>query len=417
VTQAPEADSLISVDEHLERVLSTVRALDPLEVGLAEAHGSLLAEDVTTRVALPAFDNSSMDGYAVRLDDIFGARPDRPINLPVVADIAAGSTAVIRLQPGLVARIMTGAPVPPGTEAIVPVEWTDGGVTQVAIRQVPKRGAFIRHIGEDLAEGALVLAENTYLGSAQIGLLAATGRNGVRIHPKPRVVVLSTGSELADPGSPLGPAQVFDANSHALAAACREAGAMPYRIGVVPDDPARLTEVLEDYLIQADVIITSGGVSVGAYDVVKQVLKQIGSVRFSRVAMQPGMPQGFGVLGPESVPLFALPGNPVSALVSFEVFVRPALRRMIGSEQLHRPRVAAAITANWQSPQGKRQYVRVKVTPDGNGGFAAAPVGGPGSHLLASMAAANGLLIVPQEASEVPAGTVCSVMLLDRRGA
>jgi molybdopterin molybdotransferase len=417
VTYAPEGDSLTSVDAHLERVLATVRPLGALEVGLAEAHGSLLAEDVHTPIALPPFDNSSMDGYAVRLDDVSGARPDRPVVLPVIADIAAGSTAAVTLQPGLAVRIMTGAPVPPGTEAIVPVEWTDGGVRQVAIRQVPLRGAFIRRIGEDLPQGALVLADGAYLGSAQIGLLAATGRHGVRIHPKPRVVVLSTGSELADPGTELGPAQVYDANSHALAAACREAGAVPYRIGVVPDDPARLTEVLEDYLIQADVMITSGGVSVGAYDVVKQVLQKVGSVRFDRVAMQPGMPQGFGTLGPDEIPLFALPGNPVSALVSFEVFVRPALRRLVGAAELHRPRIAAAITSDWQSPAGKRQYVRVRVTPDGNGGFSAAPVGGPGSHLIASMAAANGLLIVPQEAGEVAAGTVCSVMLLDRRGA
>jgi molybdopterin molybdotransferase len=411
------SDELISVDAHLARILETVQPLGPLEVGLAEAHGSQLAEDISTPIALPPFDNSSMDGYAIRLEDVFGARPDRPTVLPVVADIAAGSTAEVRVQPGLCVRIMTGAPVPPGADAVVPVEWTDGGVTQVAIRQVPKRGAYIRRAGEELPAGAPVLRTNTYLGSAQIGLLAATGRHRVRIHPKPRVVVLSTGSELADPGTELRPAQVYDANSHALAAACREAGAVPYRIGVVPDDPVRLTEVLEDYLIQADVIITSGGVSVGAYDVVKQVLQRIGTVEFNRVAMQPGMPQGFGTLGHEEIPLFALPGNPVSALVSFEVFVRPALRRLVGAEELFRPRINAAITRGWRSPDGKRQYVRVQVVSDGVGGFAATPVGGPGSHLIASMAAANGLLIVPPEATEVPAGTVCAVMLLDRRGA
>lgn len=412
-----EADALVSVDAHLERVLAAVRPLGPLEVGLSEAHGSLLAEDVTTAVALPPFDNSSMDGYAVRLDDVVGAQPERPAVLPVVADIAAGSTAELRLQPGFVARIMTGAPVPPGAEAIVPVEWTDGGATQVAIRRAPSPGAYIRRVGEDLPAGAPVLAAGTYLGAVQVGLLAATGRHHVRVQPKPRVVVLSTGSELAEPGTDLGAAQVFDANSYALAAACREAGALPYRIGVVPDDPARLTEAIDDHLIQADVVITSGGVSVGAYDVVKQALQRAGTVQFCRVAMQPGMPQGFGTVGPDEIPLFALPGNPVSALVSFEVFVRPALRRLVGAPQLYRPRINASITVPWKSPAGKQQYVRVQVTRDGHGGYAATPVGGPGSHLLAAMAAANGLLVVPTEARAVTEGTVCSVILLDRRGA
>jgi len=406
---------LVSVDAHLGTILGTVSLLGALEVSLAEAHGTLLAEDVSTEIPLPPFDNSAMDGYAVRLDDVTDASPERPAELPVVADIAAGSTAAIRLQPGFCVRIMTGAPLPPGAEAVVPVEWTDGGVARVRVSRAPNLGAYVRRAGEDLPSGAEVLAAGTHLGSAQIGLLAAVGRSRVRVRPRPRVVVLSTGSELAEPGGPLGTGQIYDSNSHALAAACREAGAQPYRIGSVPDDPERLTEVLEDHLVQADALITSGGVSVGAYDVVKQVLAQLGGVRFLRVAMQPGMPQGFGTLGRDGVPLFALPGNPVSAAVSFEVFVRPALRRMLGAAALQRPQVRAAVDRQLTSSAGKRQYVRVQVTHDRARGYVATPVGGPGSHLVSSLAAANGLLIIPEDVTEVPAGTTFQAMLLERR--
>ncbi len=410
------SEVLVPVEDHLARVLNTVVPLAPLELGLAESHGSYLAEDVTTPIPLPPFDNSSMDGYAVRLQDVFGARPERPVVLPVVGDVAAGSTAAITLQPGLAVRIMTGAPTPPGTEAVIPVEWTDGGAHEVAVHKVPQRGAYIRQAGEELAAGAPVLPAGTYLGSAQLGVLAAVGRQRVFVRPRPRVVVISTGSELTDVGTLLGPGQVYDANSYALAAACREAGATPYRVGIVDDDPTRLTEVLEDHLIQADVIVTSGGVSVGAYDIVKQVLRKVSDVQFARVAMQPGMPQGFGTLGPDAVPLFALPGNPVSSLVSFEVFVRPALRRLLGVEQLQRPRVTAAISTEWRSPEGKAQYVRVQVGRMTSGGFTARPVGGPGSHLIASMASANGLLVVAPGTTLVEKGTPCSVIVLDRRG-
>ncbi|HVV30377.1 MAG TPA: gephyrin-like molybdotransferase Glp, partial [Mycobacteriales bacterium] len=326
------------------------------------------------------------------------------------------STAAIRLQPGLSARIMTGAPIPPGTQAVVPLEWTDGGVTQVVITRAPDPGAYIRRAGEDLAKGAPVLSAGTVLGAAQIGLLAAAGRSRVMVHPRPRVIVLSTGSELVELGEPLGQAQIYDANSYALATACREAGAQAYRVGVVPDDPARLTEVLDDHLIQADAIVTSGGVSVGAYDVVKQVLRQVGSVRFHRVAMQPGMPQGFGVMGDDHIPVFALPGNPVSSLVSFEAFVRPALLRMAGAQQLHRALVPVVLAEAGRSPAGKRQYVRVRLASDPQRGVVATRIGGPGSHLMAAMAAANGLLIVPEDVTELAAGATGVAMVLDGPG-
>jgi molybdopterin molybdotransferase len=406
---------LVPVDEQLALVLKTVSPLAPLRLGLAETHGSQLAEDVIAPISLPPFDNSSMDGYAVRLDDVAGATASRPVSLPVVADIAAGSQQELTLQPGLCARIMTGAPTPPGTEAIVPLEWTDGGDKQVQIRDVPRAGAYIRRIGEDLHAGATVLTTGTYLGAAQIGVLAAIGRVEVAVHPRPRVVIISTGSELAKPGDALERGQIYESNSYALAAACREAGAQPYRVGVVRDDPDELVATLEDYLIQADMIITSGGVSVGAYDVVKQALARMGSMSFRRVAMQPGMPQGFGTIGLDSVPLFALPGNPVSALVSFEVFVRPAIRRLMGSRELYRPIIHVVLTEPWRSPAGKRQYVRVQLEHHELVGYQATPIGGPGSHLLSAMSNAHALLVVPEHVTDLPAGARASAILLDRR--
>jgi molybdopterin molybdotransferase len=311
--------------------------------------------------------------------------------------------------------VVTGAPVPPGTEAVVPVEWTDGGTSQVAIRDVPRGGAYIRRIGEDLSAGDLVLKTGTYLGAAQVGLLAAVGRIDVAVHPRPRVVVISTGNEFGPAGTELAKGHIYESSSYALAAACREAGAQPYRVGVVPDDADALVMTLEDDLIQADLIITTGGSSVGTYDIVKNALSRMGSMSFRRIAMQPGMPQGFGTIGLDSVPLFALPGNPVSALISFEVFVRPALRRLVGARDLYRPIVPVVLTEGWRSPLGKREYVRVRITHDDLVGYQATPVGGAGAHLLSTMANAEALLVIPEHATDLPAGTRASAMLLDRR--
>jgi molybdopterin molybdotransferase len=229
------------------------------------------------------------------------------------------------------------------------------------------------------------------------------------------VVVVSTGSELTDVGSPLAPGRIYDTNSLALTAAAQEAGAIAYRVGIVPDDPRRLAATLEDQLVRADVLVTSGGVSVGAYDVVKQVLSQLGTVTFDKVAMQPGMPQGFGTIGPDSTPVFGLPGNPVSALVSFEAFVRPALRKMLGAEPIERPRVRAVTTQPLTSPPGKRSFVRVQLEVR-QGAYVVTPVSGPGSHLLAGMSRANALALVPEDATSLPAGAPVEVLVLERRG-
>ena len=399
-----------SVDEHLAEVLSVVGPLAPLEVGLLDAHGCVLAEDVRSNGPVPSFDNSSMDGYAVRVADL----EHLPVTLPVTGDVAAGPASPLRVQPGLCVRIMTGAVMPAGADAVVPVEWTDGGIAQVRIDRRPDVGAFVRRTGEDVTAGELVLAVGSHLGSSQIGLAAAIGRSRLVVRPRPRVVVVSTGSELVEPGTPLSPGQIPDSNSLALTAASIEAGAIAYRVGIIPDDPRRLLATLEDQLVRADVLVTSGGVSVGAYDVVKEVLSRLGTVGFSKVAMQPGMPQGFGTIGPDSTPVFGLPGNPVSALVSFEAFVRPALRRMLGVEQVERPRVSAVTTTELTSPAGKRSFLRVWLEVV-DGAYVISPVSGAGSHLMAGMARANALAVVPEDVERVPAGSPVQVMLLERR--
>ncbi|MCW2586527.1 MAG: molybdopterin molybdochelatase, partial [Frankiales bacterium] len=303
---------------------------------------------------------------------------------------------------------------PPGADAVVPVEWTDGGTTQVRIDRRPEVGAHVRRAGEDVTAGELVLRAGSHLGSAQIGLAAAVGRSRLLVRPRPRVVVLSTGTELVEPGGVLQPGQLYDSNSLALTTACVEAGAIAYRVGIVPDEGKKLLDTLEDQLVRADLLLTSGGVSVGAYDVVKEVLSRLGTVGFHRVAMQPGMPQGFGTIGPDSTPVFGLPGNPVSALVSFEVFVRPALRRMLGVPHITRPVISAITTGDLRSPRGKRSYLRVWLEVK-DGAYVVSSVSGAGSHLVAGLARANALAIVPEDVELVPAGTPVQVAMLERR--
>ena len=403
-----------SVDQHLEQVLRGLTPLAPLELQLLDAHGCILAEDVASTVDLPPFDNSSMDGYAVRLADVASASEGTPAVLPVVGDIAAGSTSAYRVQPGLTARIMTGAPVPAGAEAVVPVEWTDGGVSGVTITRAPHEGENIRRQGEDVRVGEVVLRKGTRLGPTQIGLLAAVGRDRVICRPKPRVVVISTGSELVEPGVHAGPGQIHESNSYVLTTAIREAGGLAYRVGIVSDDSRLLVDAIEDQLIRADLIVTSGCVSVGAYDVVKEVLSRVGDVDFETVAMQPGKPQGFGTVGPDRTPIFTLPGNPVSAYVSFEVFVRPAIRRLLGVEPLTRTTVGAVCAERLTSPAGRRQFTRAWLDVV-DGRYVVKPVGGAGSHLLADLAQANALIVVPEDVTEVAEGQGVTVMVLERR--
>jgi molybdopterin molybdotransferase len=402
-----------SVDEHLSRILDAVTPLPPYEQPLLEALGLPICEDVTAGIDLPSFDNSAMDGYACRLADVETASRDSPVRLPVVGESAAGQTKAYALSPGQSVRIMTGAPLPSGADVVVPVEWTDGGRASVTIVQAPAPAQHVRPRGEDVREGDLLVEEGTVLGPRQAAVLAATGHATVKARPRPRVVVLSTGSELREPGTPLGFDSIYDANSFALAAAARQADAIAYRVGIVPDDPQAFTDTLSDQLVRADLVVTSGGVSKGDYDVVKDVLGRLGTVEFAEVAMQPGKPQGFGTVGEDDTPIFTLPGNPVSSYVSFEAFVLPAIRRMMGKLPYRRPLIRATCTAGFSSPRGKRQFVRghFEVT---HRGAEVMPVGGHGSHLVGSLSASDCLIVVPEAATEVEAGSTVDVAVLDR---
>jgi molybdopterin molybdotransferase len=402
------------VEEHLAECLRLVSPLPPIDLPLLDAADSLLTEDVVSAIDLPRFANSSMDGYAVRIAEVTGAAPGAAVSLPVAGDIPAGRSDVPELEPWTTLRIMTGAPLPEGADAVVPVEWTDGGTEVVAIERAPEPGQYVRSAGEDVRAGQLVVAAGTRLTPRHVALLAAVGRDRVRVRPRPRVVVLATGSELVAPGQPLPPGHIYESNGYGLAAAAAELGADVHRVGVVVDEPKAVLAAIEDQVMRADLLVTTGGVSAGAYDTVKAVLGRLGSVTFTKVAMQPGMPQGLGTVGPDATPIFTLPGNPVSALVSFELFVRPAIRRMRGEQELHRPTVSAVVTEGWSSPAGKRQFVRavLDAAPDG---WTVRPVaGGHGSHLVAQLAEATCLAVVPEEITDVKPGDTIRCMVLER---
>jgi molybdopterin molybdotransferase len=407
----PDESRLRTVDEHLTAVLDGIGSIDPIELTLLDSQGLLLAENVVSDVNLPGFDNSAMDGYAVRAVDTRAAGPGSSVVLPVVGDIAAGATSRSGMGPGLAMRIMTGAPIPAGADAVIPLEDTDRGLARVAIHRPVHSGECVRRAGEDLRAGSPAIGAGAALGPQQLALLAAIGRDRVTVRPRPRVLVISTGSELIDVGHTPAFGEVTDSNSYLITAAARDAGADARRVGIIPDDHSRLLDVLESLLLRADLLVTTGGVSMGAFDIVKQALSELGTVEFTRVAMQPGKPQGFGHLG-NRVPIFCLPGNPVSALVSFEAFVRPAIRKLLGKRNLQRATVQATALERFDSRQGIRQYRRGVLHREATGGYSVSLVGGAASHLIASMAASNCLIVVDEEVTEVVAGSRVTVIPL-----
>ncbi|MDQ4092112.1 MAG: molybdopterin molybdotransferase MoeA [Actinomycetota bacterium] len=386
-----------SVDEHSQVVAALLTATPVIRLPLVECVGLALAEPVTASLPLPPFDNSAMDGYAVRAVDVADATADKPVQLPVNEDIPAGRTDSPSLQPGTAHRIMTGAPMPPGADAVVPVELTDAGLHEVRIFAARSAGQSVRGVGDDVAAGEEVLAAGTVLGSAQLGVAAAVGQAELLVHRRVRVLVLATGSELVKPGTPLQHGQIYDSNSTMLAAAVREAGGEAQLMHFVPDDVAELEAALAARLEGIDLLVTSGGVSAGAYEVVKDAMTGQG-VEFGKVAMQPGGPQGAGLY--RGVPVATLPGNPVSSAVSFELFVRPALRAAMGLPA-QRLRVTARLTEALESPADLRQFRRGALdTASGT----VAPVGGPGSHLLAALARSDCLIDIPEAVTHLEAG-------------
>jgi molybdopterin molybdotransferase len=399
------------VETHLARVLAAIRPVEPVRLGLEAAEGTVLAADAAAVAPLPSFDNSSMDGYAVHAADIAAATAEAPVTLPVTDQVPAGDTRALTVAPGTCVRIMTGALFPAGADAVVPVELTDGGADRARFSQPVVKGNSIRRRGEDVAEGDVLLPAGARLGPAQIALLAASGHGSVLARAAPRVAVLATGNELSEPGSPLVPGQIWESNSYMLAAAVRQAGgtATRRRAG---DDPEEVLALIGVLSAQADLLITSGGVSMGGeHDVVKAALSRsgLGTITFRKVAMQPGMPQGFGMVGPDQTPILTLPGNPVSAFVSFWLFGRPALDALQGLASQPAPARRAQLASPVRSPQGRRSFLRGVLDADG---ATVTPLTGQGSHQLGALARANALIVVPEEVASMAAGEVADVISL-----
>ena len=399
------------VETHLARVLAAIRPVEPARLGLEAAEGTVLAADAAAVTPLPSFDNSSMDGYAVHAADIAAATAEAPVTLPVTDQVPAGDTRALTVAPGTCVRIMTGALMPASADAVVPVEQTDGGTDGARFSRPVVKGYSIRRRGDDVAEGDVLIPAGTRLGPAQIALLAASGHGSVLARAAPRVAVLATGNELSEPGSALVPGQIWESNSYMLAAAVRQAGgsATRHRAG---DDPDKVLALIGELSAQADLLITSGGVSMGGeHDVVKAALSDSGAetITFRKVAMQPGMPQGFGVVGPDQTPILTLPGNPVSAFVSFWLFGRPALDALQGLVSRPAPARRAQLASPVRSPQGRRSFLRAVLGADG---ATVTPLTGQGSHQLGALARANALIVVPEEVASMAAGEVADVISL-----
>ena len=391
-----------TVEEHARVIAGLLEPTGPESLPLADAVGLVLAQGLVAPIDLPPFANSAMDGYALRAVDL----AELPVTLPVSQDIPAGRTDTQPLAPGTAARIMTGAPLPPGAEVIVQVERTDGGEFLVRIDSAPQPGVHVRTRGEDVAAGTVVLAAGTVVGPTQVGVAAALGFAELVVRRPVRVLVLSTGTELVAPGRPLAPGQIYESNAAMLAAAMTAVNARVTIEHFVADDVEQLRAALSKAATGIDLIVTSGGVSAGAYEVVKDALTDQG-VQFTKVAMQPGMPQGAGRF--QGVPVVTLPGNPVSSYVSFEVFLRPAIRAAMGHPDITRPIVRAPLSASLDSPAGKRQFRRGQL--DAVAGTVAA-WGGPGSHLLSWLAGADCMIVIGEDVTHLEAGDEVEVWLL-----
>ncbi|MFI5506797.1 gephyrin-like molybdotransferase Glp [Mycobacterium sp. NPDC051804] len=391
-----------SVEEHQHVVAGLIARRAPVTVAIADTLGLVLADDVVAPLSLPGFDNSAMDGYAVVAEDISSATAEQPVLLPVAEDIPAGRTDLLTLEPGTAHRIMTGAPLPRGATAVVPVERTNAATDTVEIRANAKPGQHIRRAGEDVTAGSTVLRAGQVVTPAALGLAAALGLGELTVIPRQRVLVMSTGSELVPPGTPLKPGQIYESNAVMLAAALTDAGAEVVASPTTGDDVDVFRDALADHRCDADLIITTGGVSAGAYEVVKDALG--GEVEFVKVAMQPGMPQGSGVV--DGTPIVTLPGNPVSALVSFEVFLRAPLRSAMGLQNADRPRRTAVLTEDLTSPRGKRQFRRGVFDPAAG---TVTSYGPPASHHLRWLASANCLLEIDEETGELAGGSAVHI--------
>lgn len=397
----------VSVAEARDLVLGSVAELGAETVGLTEAGGRVLAEEVRSSVRIPPRDNSAMDGFAVRAEDVRSV----PTTLRVVEDLPAGRRSQRKLGPGEAARIMTGAALPEGADAVVMIEETEGDGEVVTIRRSAATGEFVRRAGSDVSPGLLVAEAGSVIGPALAGMLAAIGRSSLRVVARPRVAVLATGDELVEPDRLQDDGRIVSSNSYSLAAALRALGAEPVYLGIAPDEPEQI-EARFRQALACDVVVSTGGVSVGDRDWIKQVMADLGGrMRLWRIRMRPGAPMAFSVI--DGRPVFGLPGNPVSTLVTFEQFVRPALLRMMGHRRVFRPVEQAELAETYTKPAGRMHFVRVRVEEHG-GRRTARSTGDQTSHVLLSMVRADGLVLVPAEVERVEAGSRVPVQMLGR---
>ena len=407
---------MIPLDDARRRVFADIKPLPIVEVALADARGLVLAETVSATEAIPPFANTAMDGFAIRSADLDGASDATPVELPIVATVAAGAVAPRPLGAGEAMRIMTGAPIPDGADAVVMVELTEvrpvqGGDDIVAVQAEVPVGNHIRPAGDDVEAGTPIFGPGTALTPATLGVLASLGRETVRAHRRPRVGVISTGDELVVGPRPLKPGQIRDSNRPALLALLEELGVEAIDLGLKRDDERVIETSLRAAAERCDAIITSGGVSMGDFDFVKAVLSRLGEMNWMQVAIKPAKPLAFGLM--LGTPVFGLPGNPVSSLVSFELFARPSLRKMMGHTELERRHVVAIASEPLRrGSDGKVHFQRVRVSTDADGGWRVGSAGGQGSHQLSAMARANGLAVLP-DGEGVAAGGRVRVLLLD----
>lgn len=410
---SPREAPALRVAEAQETILNAVRPIGVETVDLVAALWRVLAEDIRAERSIPPADNSGMDGYAVRIADVAGATPEHPVTLPVAEVVPAGRRARAPLAPGQAVKIMTGAPIPDGADTVVRVEHTDGGDERVTILRAPSPGENVRRTGEDVEAGEVVLEAGSVLRPAEIGLLASLNRPRVLVTARPRVAILATGDEVADVGDPEASLEgkVVNANSYSLAGQVLEAGGVPLLLGVAPDDRQAIGSRIEAGL-RADVVVTSGGVSVGDYDYVKEVLDRLGLERlFWKVMIRPGGPLAFGLLGGR--PVFCLPGNPVASMITAELFLRPALRKMLGHPQVARETVVATLAEPLAVRKGYRTFVRAVLRRE-RGERIVSSTGPQGSGILRSMSRANALIVVPEDVERLEPGARVEVMLLDR---
>jgi molybdopterin molybdotransferase len=416
---------MISVEEARERILAVVHRLPAETKPLAQALGQVLAEDVTSPITIPPLDNTAMDGYAVRATDTTGASADKPVVLKVIGEVAAGYIYPDEVEPGTAVRIMTGAPIPRGADAVVPFEETDEpagrafgtfakGRSEVGVYKAANAGNNLRFAGEDVARGSLVMKAGTELNAAQIGVLASLGKAEVAVYRRPVVAVISTGDELLDLGQPHSEGKIYDANSYSVAALVQEAGGVAKPMGIARDTVEALTAKINEALADADLLVTTAGVSRGDYDVVKDVLEREGEVGFWTVRMRPGKPLAFGSFrGPlgNRVPHLGLPGNPVSSMVAFELFGRPAVYKLAGREGWERPQLRVIVEDRVENPDGRRFLARA-IVAQREGRYVASLTGPQGSGILTSMALANALVVCPEDVPSVEPGEEADALML-----